>query len=131
MIISGAGFYFYNSKNNSSNQFGLDYQEPDPHFFDKSLVTHGDIVVKITDTGFEPDTISIKQGQKVTFVNDMSDYAWPASNPHPTHTDYPEFDPKLPMKVGQAWSFTFNKIGHWGYHNHLAPEMRGTVNVSP
>src|SRR3989344_2834977 len=119
-------FYFLYYKKNSIN---IKYEEPVTKFFDESLVSSNDIVVKITDDGFEPETINIKKGGKVTWVNKTSGYSWPASNPHPAHTDFPEFDPQLPMKKGQAWSFTFDKVGKWGYHDHLNPTKRGIVYV--
>ena len=127
IMILVAVFYFLNYNKKSAD---ISYQEPTPGFFDKGLVKEGDIVIKITPNGFVPATITIKKGQKVTWVNETKNYVWPASNPHPTHTDYSSgFDPELPMKEGQAWSFTFDKIGNWGYHDHLDPTTRGTLKV--
>ena len=54
---------------------------------------------------------------------------WPASNIHPTHMIYPEFDAKRPVASGKDWSFTFTKKGTWRYHDHLNPEATGTVVV--
>ena len=68
----------------------------------------GGNVVKITDNGFEPSTLTIKSGDTVRFENDSSDDAWPASNVHPTH---------------------LTKVGSWGYHNHLEPDTQGTIVV--
>ena len=52
----------------------------------------GGNVVKITDKGFEPSTLTINAGDTVKFENKSSDDAWPASNVHPTHQLYPGFD---------------------------------------
>lgn len=54
---------------------------------------------------------------------------WVASNPHPIHTNYPAFDEKAPVINGSSWSFTFDKIGTWGYHNHRNPSSGGTIVV--
>jgi hypothetical protein len=65
---------------------------------------------------------------------------WVASNPHPAHTGYDgtsrqqhcpntantAFDECAP---GSTYSFTFNKVGTWGYHNHMNPGSQGTVIV--
>ena len=89
----------------------------------------GGNVVKITDNGFEPSTLTIKSGDTVQFENDSSDDAWPASNVHPTHLLYRGFDAKKPLLPGDSYSFTFTKVGSWGYHNHLEPDTQGTIVV--
>jgi len=78
---------------------------------------------------FEPATIQIKKGTKVIFKNEDSDPRWPASNLHPTHGIYPQFDPTLPIEPGKEWSFIFNQVGNWKYHDHLSPSLRGQVTV--
>lgn len=89
----------------------------------------GGNVVKITDDGFEPSTLTINAGDTVKFENESSDDAWPASNVHPTHQLYPGFDAKKPLLPGASYSFTFTKTGSWGYHNHLEPDVQGTIVV--
>jgi plastocyanin len=89
----------------------------------------GGNVVKLTDNGWEPSTLTIKSGDTVTFENDSSDDAWPASNVHPTHLLYRGFDAKKPLLPGDSYSFTFTKVGSWGYHNHLEPDVQGTIDV--
>jgi plastocyanin len=97
---------------------------------DQSNVLSGSVSVTIDDNGFSPQEITVKKGTTVTFINSSSNPKWPASNPHPTHTDYPEFDPKQQgIVAGQTWSFTFDKIGTWKFHDHLNPARRGTITV--
>ena len=86
--------------------------------------------VELTSHGtFEPDTVTIKSGQTVKWVNNSGGLMWVASNPHPTHTDLPGFDQKQVMHSGDSWEFTFIKAGRFGYHDHLEPSRRGTVIV--
>lgn len=85
--------------------------------------------VTLTKDGFSPASITIKMGEKVIFKNEGTDQMWVASGPHPTHTNYPEFDEKTAVSKGQSYEFTFTKVGSWKYHNHLNPEERGTVIV--
>lgn len=82
-----------------------------------------------TADGFAPAVLSITAGDTVTFVNNSKESFWPASNNHPTHTAYPEFDAKAKIEDGKTYEFTFTKSGEWGYHNHLNPKMVGVVVV--
>lgn len=89
-----------------------------------------------TDEGFSPQKVTIAQGGEVEFVNRSSMPLWVASNPHPEHTDYPEFNtPKIlgdrmpDMKDGTR--FTFQKVGSWGFHNHTASGDATEVAVHP
>lgn len=89
----------------------------------------GGNVVEIEDDGFHPQTLTIEAGETVEFENKSSDDAWPASNVHPTHLLYRGFDAKKPLLPGDSYSFTFTKPGRWGYHNHLEPDVQGTIVV--
>ncbi|OGI62783.1 hypothetical protein A2818_00870 [Candidatus Nomurabacteria bacterium RIFCSPHIGHO2_01_FULL_40_12] len=98
-------------------------------FIAKDIVAKGGIVVTITPNGFVPFEVTIKQGEKVVWLNESGVYAWPASDLHPTHGIYPEFDSLEPIPDGQAWVFTFDKAGAWQFHDHLKPNRRGLVRV--
>ncbi len=87
------------------------------------------VVVTYTDSGFSPATVNVSKGTTVTFKNQSSANFWPASDPHPTHTNYPGFDAKKAIAPGSSYSFTFTKVGSWGYHNHFSPELKGRVIV--
>ncbi len=86
--------------------------------------------ISITSTGFSPAQVSVKKGTTVTFVNNDTKLRWPASAPHPAHTDYPAFDPKKGIAAGASWSFTFDKVGTWSFHDHLNPTQFGKVTVT-
>lgn len=83
--------------------------------------------VNLTDQGFSPATITVKKGETVKFTNKSSSQMWVASDPHPTHTDYPGFDE---LQMADSYSFTFDNVGTWGFHNHLNPSTKGTVVVT-
>ena len=96
-------------------------------------------IVSYTDSGFSPSTITITLGTTVKFQNNASVAMRVSSNPHPVHTSYPTtggcvgstFDSCANIAPGSSWSFTFDKAGTWGYHNHLNPGETGTVIVQP
>jgi len=99
--------------------------------------------VTITAAGFEPKTLTVKAGDTVTFVNENSNQHWPASAMHPTHTVYPgsdiqkcgtseeedTFDACRGLAQGESFSFIFNEIGTWRYHDHLQTSSTGTIIV--
>ncbi|MDP3986663.1 MAG: hypothetical protein Q8P81_00360 [Nanoarchaeota archaeon] len=86
-------------------------------------------VVEITSSGFSPRVVEIDQGDIVTWVNRDSKRHWPASDDHPIHDAYPEFDSKRPLKADEDWDFQFDKRGEWEYHDHLNPSFTGTIFV--
>jgi plastocyanin len=86
-------------------------------------------IISMTDEGYSPSTVTIKQGETIVFENNSSMDNWPASNIHPTHEIYSEFDPKRPIASGDSWSFTFDQAGIWRFHDHLTPSFVGTITV--
>lgn len=85
--------------------------------------------VDLTSKGFVPKTLVIRQGEKVIFKNSSDEPFWPASDSHPTHTIYPEFDAKNPVVPPENYEFVFDKSGSWRYHDHLAHTYTGVINV--
>lgn len=93
--------------------------------------------VEITSTGFNPSTLTINQGETVTFVNKDASAHWPASNPHPIHIGYPEtggcigskFDACHGLVQDEAFTFIFNEKGTWGYHDHMHTSLMGNIVV--
>ncbi|KKT73460.1 MAG: hypothetical protein UW69_C0064G0005 [Microgenomates group bacterium GW2011_GWA2_44_7] len=87
------------------------------------------VTVSHQNSVFSPASVKIKAGQAVKFINEDTNPVWIASGPHPSHTNYPGFDALKGMAKGESYLFVFNKVGTWGYHNHLAPGEKGTVEV--
>lgn len=121
LVVGGTGLFW------SGND--RVYKDPTPDFFDADGIRASDKVVNIKKDGFEPLELTIKAGESVVFVNQSDELSWPASDPHPTHTQYLGFDPQIPMKPKQAWAFTFNRAGVWNFHDHLKPSSRGKIIV--
>ncbi len=89
-------------------------------------------VVEIVYDGskYTPSQLSIKANDYVIFRNKSNTDFWPASAPHPTHTNYPEFDAKKPIAPGGTFKFQFVKTGSWGFHDHLNPMANGKITVA-
>lgn len=102
-----------------------------------------EVIVRYTSEGFTPQKIEVPVGTTVTFVNESSNKMWVATNVHPSHTVYPDsdinkcgteeastiFDQCESTENGGSYSFTFNKVGEWDYHNHSRSKDGGTVVV--
>ncbi len=98
-----------------------------PVFLEKDVPPH---TVWVTDDGFLPHVIMVKQGEAVIFINKRkTKRMWPASNPHPLHSIYAAFDPKKPLAPGEEWKFIFDALGTWRYHDHLFPSFTGKIVV--
>jgi len=104
------------------------------------------VTVNYTDQGFSPGSVTVVQGQTVTWVNQSAKQMWVASGVHPTHSVYDStgkdahcaagyagstpFDECAAVAAGTSYSFTFDKIGDWKYHNHSNAADFGNVVVT-
>lgn len=86
-------------------------------------------ILNYTNTGFQPSFVSIRNGDSVKFRNQSDIGMWVASNPHPTHNDYPEFDQHASIAKGGEFTFRFSKSGVWGFHNHMNANHQAVVSV--
>ncbi|MBI2013347.1 MAG: hypothetical protein HYS87_00725 [Candidatus Colwellbacteria bacterium] len=96
---------------------------------DIQSLKQGERVIEFREDGFSPNELMIKLGESVTFVGKIDRAFWPASDMHPTHLKYPEFDPKEPLPPFGSWSFKFTQAGDWALHDHLAPYFTGVIHV--
>jgi len=87
--------------------------------------------IEYTEQGFNPSTLRVLVGTKVTFVNKSTKDMWVASDPHPAHTICPGFDAMKGYKKGENFSYTFPKAAECPFHNHLSPRDKGSIEVKP
>ncbi|MCH9675983.1 MAG: hypothetical protein K0U93_31385, partial [Gammaproteobacteria bacterium] len=78
---------------------------------------------------FSPPRVELELGAEIYFSNSSDEPVWPASNIHPTHEIYPEFDPLKPLMPGESWAFKPNNVGAWRFHNHLKSDEGGMIVV--
>ena len=97
---------------------------------DSQMESKKETRVTYNSQGFSPKTVTIKKGETVVFENKTGKNASVASDAHPTHLIYPEFDQyKTDQRGKDEFRFTFTKVGTWGYHDHLNASQGGTVIV--
>jgi plastocyanin len=101
------------------------------HTEEENKVSEDHVVqVVYTETGFSPSRIEIEIGTTVKFTNVTSGPLWVGSDPHPVHSDHPEFDAKKDYLKDETYSYTFNQVGTYGFHNHKKSLYRGVVVVT-
>lgn len=88
------------------------------------------MTVSYGPSGFSPNTVTVKKGTTVRFVNEGDADMWVASAVHPTHQVLPGFDQLKSVGKGGVYDYTFTKVGTWKYHNHVAPQDAGSVVVT-
>lgn len=131
-----AGIYFVFKPKTESSDLKHDHTENSNFAYAPGEVIHPENhhedsknKIAMRFVGFEPSTLTVEKGTTVIFRNDEIKDRWPASDPHPAHVIYPEFDPKVPIKSADQWLFVFDKVGEWKFHDHLYPEFQGTIKV--
>ncbi len=73
-----------------------------------------------------PSAVTIRQGGRVTFVNNDSRAHDMASDPHPSHEDCPPLDQVGFLQPGQSrTSGNFNTVRTCGFHDHNLPGNTG------
>lgn len=108
-------------------QFKTQQQVQNTQKSQQTIVATVTIVMK--PDAFEPNSLTVQKNTKVIFKNEDSKPHWPASDVHPIHSIYPEFDPQQAIDSGKGWSFIFDKVGNWRFHDHLSPSLRGEIRV--
>jgi plastocyanin len=97
--------------------------------------------VTFDGSSFSPASVTIAQGGTVTWTSTNGDL-WVASDPHPIHNGYdgttlqqhcaPGYTGPAPFDEctgATSWSFTFDQVGTWGYHDHLDASIKASVTV--
>ena len=117
-IIIASLFYFLIPTSNENDQQQVQEVTGEPT-----------ITIVRTNEGYVPNEVTIKKGDIVLWTNESDEYHWPASDLHPTHGVYPEFDPLKPIAPGDEWKFQFNQVGEWKFHDHIRANKVGTIIV--
>ncbi len=140
LVIAGLGWYLYMhgttapyTQTSSTQTSGSTAPNANPGVPSSVTVTY-------TDQGFSPAVVTIVHGGSITWINHSTGDLWVASDPHPVHSGYDGTSLQQHCAAGasasfdscgasNSYTFTFDKIGSWGYHNHANHAMTGTVVV--
>ena len=84
--------------------------------------------ISVTESGFEPNIITIKKGTNVIWTNNSGKEATVNSDPYPKNFLW-RFLNLGRFGDGEKVSLVFNETGTYTYHNQLNPDQKGTVIV--
>ena len=84
--------------------------------------------VTLTTAGFNPQTITVKPGTRVVWLNKSGVTETVNSDNHPTNLLFPFLNLG---RFNDGFSITtmFTKSGTYTYHNELNPDQKGTIIV--
>ena len=88
--------------------------------------------VTYSDSGFSPQSVTVKSGENITWVNDSNSTVQVGSANHPTHTINQQITGDefvIELAPGESETVQLTKTGNWGYHDHLKPGMTGSITV--
>lgn len=98
-----------------------------------SSVSSSAATITITPSGVSPKTVTVSPGSRVTFTNNDTKSHQMYSDPHPEHTDCPEFDQVGFLAPGQSRTTgNLNITRTCGFHDHGDFEnlsLRGSVVI--
>jgi plastocyanin len=89
--------------------------------------------ITITSAGASPRTLTVPPGTQITFVNNDTVAHEMFSDPHPEHTDCPEFDSVGHLAPGvtrQTKNLTTIRV--CGFHDHINPfvtSLTGSIRI--
>jgi plastocyanin len=89
--------------------------------------------ITITAAGASPRNLTVPPGTQITFVNNDSVAHEMFSDPHPEHTDCPEFDSVgrlTPGATRQTQNLTTVRV--CGFHDHINPfvtSLTGSIRI--
>ncbi len=151
LLVAAGGWYFFTQKaqmpvapsgqtQTAGNAEDTDYMSDAGTASETALMS---ATVTLTDSGFLPATVTIAKGGTVTWVNQSGKPIWVASAMHPDHVVYDgttrsghcasSYSGAKPFDECTAstadYSFTFDKTGTWGYHDHVNASHFGKVVV--
>ncbi len=127
VIIVLGGALFFLKGNGTSNVVNTQSQNSSANQTSTTpLPLRNDI--KVTSTGFEPATLTVKKGTNVIWTNNSGTTVTVNSDLHPTHLLWPFLNLGA-FDDGSTVSVVFDKTGTYTYHNHLNASQKGTIIV--
>ena len=126
IVVAIAGSLLLNSNAKQQNNANLTNKNVNQQR--AAIPNNPRIDITLTSTGFNPETVTIKTGTRVFWLNKSGTDGSVNSDNHPTNLLFPflnlgEFDNRSSVSV------VFEKAGKYTYHNEVNPDQRGTVIV--
>ena len=143
IVLGGLWWFFYSTDSSKTENSAASTQSEAPEAT-SSAETSSDIVeeseeesagniITYTNSGYGPQSLTVKTGETITWKNDSSSTIQIGSANHPTHTinrDITGNNFVIELAPGESAQVQLTRTGEWGYHDHLRPSMTGTITVS-
>lgn len=140
VIILVGGFLIFSNQTKNRSAVSV---SPSVSASPTATTTNSANTITLTSNGFEPQTLTVKVGTTVTWVDKSGDPMWIASGVHPIHSLYDGTSLSEHCAAGYTgptpfdecsgstnnYSFTFTKKGTFPYHDHLNISETGTIVV--
>ena len=114
-VISLAGFAF--ACNGSTQPSGTTTTSPGG----SSTAPANPNEVEITEEGFNPATLTVSVGEKVTWFNKSNRRRWVSSQTKVPDTQV--------IAIGARAGYTFKEAGTYDYYDYYNKELKGTIIV--
>ncbi len=135
VVVLGGGYFLVSGKSKSAPMtkpatptVAVATASPSTAVATEGAMKKNEVAVTLTASGFEPQTVTVKVGEKIVWTNKSGSTATVHSNPHPIHTDYKLLNLGK-FEDGGTLEFTAVEKGTYHYHDHLHPNRMGTVIV--
>lgn len=107
-------------------QFAIDRKLKE-RFLDQT--SQKEVMVKMSQIAFQPQSIRVSKGTKITWINDDSVEHYVNSDSHPAHSYFKEQNSKS-LKKGESYSVILPEAGIYPYHcSAHASQMSGNILV--
>ena len=146
IIVALGGWYVFTNPTTSQVPVTETIPPPEEVTTTTANMPPAPVTVTYIDTGFSPSSVTVSEGQGVTWTNQSSRTMWVASAMHPAHTIYDgtnkdthcaagyageaPFDQCVAVPAEGSYTLTFTKAGDWKYHNHTNATDFGSVVVT-
>lgn len=129
VVVAGAAWWLTRSttSTNNTNAGTQSTQSPQPAAQEDGSSAE-QVTITYSDSGYSPQSVTVKSGDTVVIKNESSRSMQFESDPHPAHTNNTELNAGS-VPPGQSMSFMVNRVGTFGYHNHLNASQKGTIVV--
>lgn len=121
IIVAIATVVFYSTQNTNQNPQPSGPQISGNNSSNATNVTSGVSVISIQNMTFNPDSLTVKTGTNVQWVNRDN-------TQHQIVSDSGAFKSEV-LSNGESWNFFFAKAGVYGYHCGIHPNETGTITV--
>lgn len=122
LILIGFGVYYFISNNKqSAGPVNIPPVSNTQSSTNIGVVNSAPITINIKNFTFSPNTISIKKGTNVVWINNDS-------APHTITSDLGDFDSGT-IAPGGSFNRTFNSLGTINYHCDIHKTMKGSIVI--